>query len=293
MKKFSIVIIALCMVLMLTSCGRKITPNEPYDMNDGVILGEYKEMEFNVCSYNIKGGAATFESVTKIKNNIQSVGADIAGLQEVDYLSNRTNKQDFLSIFKNNSDLNNVSYFPVDIQGFGDTYGLAEISKNSFDRTHFFKLPYPYDYEKADVEKRIIMRSLITINGVQIAFYNTHLSYEEISMSNGKSLRENQFDYILELLQSDPCPYKVLTGDFNVLSFDEYNILIDNGYSIVNNVANQFNTYRENDCEFRAIDNIIYSSNLQLIASGMKEDDCSDHNMLYAKFKTLKGVRKC
>ncbi len=82
--------LVLLMLLTLTACGKKITPNKPYDMSDGIVLGEYKEMDFTVCTYNIKGAAATFESVSKIKDNIQSVGADIAGLQEVDHLSNRS-----------------------------------------------------------------------------------------------------------------------------------------------------------------------------------------------------------
>ncbi len=288
MKKFSIVMLVLLMLLTLTACGKKITPNEPYDMSDGIVLGEYKEMNFTVCTYNIKGGAATFESVSKIKDNIQSVGADIAGLQEVDHLSNRTGKQDFLSIFKNSSYLNNVAYFPLHLQGFGDSYGIAQVSKNNFDRKHSFKLPYPYEYEKSDVEKRIIMRTLITINGVQIAFYNTHLSYEEVKLDNGISLREAQFDYILQLLKSDPCPYKIVTGDYNVLGFYEFSKLLDNGYSIVNKQNKIYDSYRGDDCNFKAIDNIIYSNNLELISSGMKEDDCSDHNMLYAKFKTIK-----
>ncbi len=288
MKKLLVIIICFCLVFVLVSCGNKITPNEPYDMNDGVILGEYKEMEFTVCSYNIKGGEATIEYVTKIKDNIESVGADIAGLQEVDNMSNRTGKKDFLSIFKNNSYLSNVAYFALDLQNFGDSYGLAEVCKNKFDKTHSFKLPYPYNYEKPEVEKRIIIRSLVTINGVQIAFYNTHLSYEEVKMDNGTSLRKAQFEYILELLNSDPSKYKVITGDFNVLNFSEYDTLLANGFKITNNLNKIYNTYRGDDSSFKAIDNIIYSDNLQLIFSDMLEDNCSDHNMLYAKFKTLK-----
>lgn len=132
------------------------------------------------------------------------------------------------------------------------------------------------------------MRTLIKINGVQIAFYNTHLSYEEVKLDNGISLREAQFDYILQLLKSDPCPYKIVTGDYNVLGFYEFSKLLDNGYSIVNNQNKIYDSYRGDDCNFKAIDNIIYSDNLELISSGMKEDDCSDHNMLYAKFKTIK-----
>ncbi len=56
----------------------------------------------------------------------------------------------------------------------------------------------------------------------------------------------------------------------------------------MNNQNKIYDSYRGDDCNFKAIDNIIYSDNLELISSGMKEDDCSDHNMLYAKFKTIK-----
>ncbi len=83
-------------------------------------------------------------------------------------------------------------------------------------------------------------------------------------------------------------PYKIVTGDLNVLGFYEFSKLLDNGYSIVNNQNKIYDSYRGDDCNFKAIDNIIYSNNLELISSGMKEDDCSDHNMLYAKFKTIK-----
>lgn len=287
MKKVFVVILCVCLVVCLVACGRKITPNEEYDLSDGVVFEEYQEMEFTICSFNIKGGEASISSVTKIKDNIQSIGADIAGLQEVDNLSNRTDKQDFLAIFKNNSNLANVQYFPIDLQGFGETYGLAQVSKTKFTKSHSFKLPYPYKYEKPEVEKRIVMRSLLVINDVQVSFYNTHFSYEEVKMSNGKSLRAVQFEYLLDLLESDPCPYKVVTGDFNVLSFDEFELLKNKGYDIVNNKDNCLNTYRGDDVNFKALDNIIYSSRLKLVKSDMLEDDCSDHNMLYATFKTL------
>lgn len=287
MKKVAVIVICFCLIFVLASCGRPITPNEQVDMSDGVLM-ERSEMEFTIATYNIKGGAATLQSVSKIKDNIQSVNADIAGLQEVDNLSDRTGKEDFLKIFKNNSDLKNVAYYSADLMGFNETYGIAEISKTAFDRTYSFKLPYPYKYEKADVEKRIAIRSLVKINGIQIAFYNTHLSYEDVKMPDGTSLRAAQFDFILQLLQSDPSPYKIVTGDFNVLDFSEYDKLLASGYNIVNNKENQFNTYRGTDVSFNAIDNIIYSNSLQLLESGMFDDDCSDHNMLYAKFKTLK-----
>ena len=289
MKKFLPIVLLIIVTLSFTlaSCmGQEITPNEPYDMSDGIQSGEFKEIYFAVASYNIKGGDATVESIKEINKNIEDIGADIAGLQEVDNLSKRSGKKDFLGIFKE-GELHNVSYFPLMLKGYGDTYGIASISKTPFTRTHVFKLPYPYKHEKRSVEKRIIMRSLVTIDGVQIALYNTHLSYEEVAMPDGNGLRAAQMQFILELLASDPCPYKIVTGDFNVLNFQEFDIFTDNGYKIVNNSQNKFDTYRGGDITFLAIDNVIYSDNLQLQDCGTNDSDSSDHNMLYAKFKTV------
>lgn len=290
MKKFLPIVLLIIVTLSFTfaSCmGQEITPNEPYDMADGIQSGEFKEIYFTVASYNIKGGDATVESIKEINKNIEDIGADIAGLQEVDNLSKRSGKKDFLGIFKE-GELRNVSYFPLMLKGYGNTYGIASISKTPFTRTHAFKLPYPYKYEKNSVEKRIIMHSLVTIDGVQIALYNTHLSYEDVAMPDGNDLRAAQMQFILELLNSDPCPYKIVTGDFNVLNFQEFDIFTDNGYKIVNNSQNKFDTYRGSDIDFLAIDNIIYSDNLQLQDCGTNDSDSSDHNMLYAKFLTVK-----
>lgn len=288
MKKLISIFLIIAIAVTLVSCmGQVITPNEPYDMNDGIEKNEYKEIAFTVASYNIKGGDATIDSIKEANQNIIDVGADIAGLQEVDNFSKRSGKKDFLGIFKEGV-MNNVSYSPLMLQGLGDTYGIASISKTPFSRTHAFKLPYPYKYEKSNVEKRIISRSLVTIDGVQIAFYNTHLAYEEVTMSDGRSLRAAQMQFILELLESDPCPYKVVTGDFNVLNFQEFDIITYDGrYKTVNNSQNKFDTYRGHDVDFFAIDNIIYSASLQLQDCAMNDSDCSDHNMLFATFKNV------
>ena len=288
MKKVIPIILLVAILATFAACnGAAITPNEHYDMSDGLLTNEYKEITFTVASYNIKGGEATVESVSGINQNLMDMGVDIAGLQEVDNFSKRSGKKDFLGIFRSGK-LSNISFCPLMLKGFGDTYGLATISRTPFTRSHPFKLPYPYKYEKSNVEKRIITRTLILINGMSIAFYNTHLSYEEIAVANGKSLRSAQFDFILALLDSDPCPYKIVTGDFNVLSFEEFDTLTENGYNIVNNSANKFDTYRGDDAEFLALDNIIYSSSLALLSSGANNSDYSDHNMLYATFKTVK-----
>ncbi|MDE6475222.1 MAG: hypothetical protein K2L70_09005 [Clostridia bacterium] len=288
MKKLLTLFLIIIITMTLVSCmGQEITPNKPYDMTVGIEDFEFKEITFTVASYNIKGGDATLDSIKEINNNIIGVGADIAGLQEVDNFSKRSGKKDFLGVFKDGI-MNNVVFFPLMLQGFGDTYGIASISKTPFSRTHAFKLPYPYKYEKSSVEKRIISRSLVTIDGVQIAFYNTHLSYEEVAMPDGQSLRATQMKFILDLLESDPCPYKIVTGDFNVLGYEEFDIITKGGkYKTINNSQNAFNTYRGHDVDFFALDNIIYSTSLQLQFSRMNDSDCSDHNMLYASFKTM------
>lgn len=88
MKKLISIFLIIAIAVTLVSCtGQAITPNEPYDMNDGIENLPYKEITFTVASYNVKGGDATIESMKGINDDITGVNADIAGLQEVDNFS--------------------------------------------------------------------------------------------------------------------------------------------------------------------------------------------------------------
>ena len=133
----------------------------------------------------------------------------------------------------------------------------------------------------------MVQRTLIDVDGVRIAFYNTHLDYTA-AQKDGRLLRELQVEFIFELMQSDPSPYKVLTGDFNISSFADLAPFFDSDdYALFINPDNALATF-SGDSSFRSIDNIVFTcKTLQLTGGEVVETDLSDHYMVTASFKTL------
>lgn len=125
------------------------------------------------------------------------------------------------------------------------------------------------------------------VDGVRIAFYNTHLDYTGTQV-DGRLLRELQVEFIFELMQSDPSPYKVLTGDFNISSFDDLAPFFDSDeYALFINPDNALATFAGGS-PFACIDNIVYTcKTLRLTNGRVVENDLSDHYMLTASFETL------
>ena len=180
------------------------------------------------------------------------------------------------------------SFFsPTMTREFGDYYGLMTASKYKADDTLSLFLPYPGENYKLGIEPRIVTRYLVTIGGVQIAVYNTHLDFTDEQL-NGNLLRLEQMKFIIELMDSDPCPYKVLSGDFNVADMDEFSVFGESGkYAMLVTPSNPLPTFRSGDGKESSIDNIIYTSDtMELTKGGVTRSDYSDHFMLYATFKT-------
>ena len=159
---------------------------------------------------------------------------------------------------------------------------LADIDKDTVD--------FIANYDNTTVEPRVETRSLITIDGVQVAAYNTHLDYTDATMPDGTLLRLAQMQFVYELMLSDPCPYQVLTGDFNVGGWDDFAVFSESDeYALANNAENPIPSYfTDGDKNKPAyIDNIIYTKNtLELVNVHNTDSDLSDHLMLTAVFKT-------
>ena len=68
----------------------------------------------------------------------------------------------------------------------------------------------------------------------------------------------------------------MLTGDFNITSFDELDLL--EGVKLTNNENDPITTFKTGGC----IDNIIVSSNIDIERVYLSESEFSDHNMLVA-----------
>lgn len=241
---------------------------------------------FTVASYNVWSGGNTLENEYAIAAQLDDYGVDIAGLQEVDTDDFDRRGGGFTTALTSGS-LVNKHFTPAKTYSMGDKYGIMTTTSHSIADAQYAMLPYPYSYISAQMEPRMVQRTLVDVGGVRVAFYNTHLDYTGTQV-DGRLLRELQVEFIFELMQSDPSPYKVLTGDFNIASFDDLAPFFDSDdYALFINPDNALATF-SGDSSFRSIDNIIYScKTLELTDGEVVATDLSDHYMVTASFKTL------
>ena len=243
------------------------------------------ETTFTVASYNVWSGGNTLENEYAIAAQLDDCGVDIAGLQEVD--TDDFDRRGGFTTALTSGALVNKHFTPTETYAMGDKYGIMTTTSRAIADAQYAMLPYPYSYVSAQMEPRMVQRTLIDVDGVRIAFYNTHLDYTA-AQKDGRLLRELQVEFIFELMQSDPSPYKVLTGDFNISSFDDLAPFFDSDdYALFINPDNALATF-SGDSSFRSIDNIIYTcKTLELTGGEVVETDLSDHYMVTASFKTL------
>lgn len=227
---------------------------------------------------------------------------EILGIQEVD---NNTIRNNYNMAEKFASDPY-TDYFYTNAIGFqGGEYGIATISKfeikdsssTELVGTDFkgeelaeeLKEAYmnnnPDDQatidaldavsEKGPIEPRCFQRSLIEKDGKEIAFYNTHLSWEDMS------LRAQQMEELLAALDGDSCEYKIIVGDFNAdQATEEFDVFTEN-YSISNGKDGEWlDTYTGEDDSMKvySVDNVIVSKNITINSVKMIDNDLSDHN---------------
>lgn len=292
-KKPFIVLSALLILFTFSLAACKDVPqNGEYDITAGV-TGARGDIEFTVVSYNLHSGGATQEMMDKAREQIDASGADIAGLQEVDRDGSGRAGDKMISTLTSGA-MNNYFFAPTMSYYFGEDYGIMTTTRHEMAGSFSLFLPFPYEHltlSNAQIEPRVVTRTLITIDGVQVAAYNTHLDYTGETMPDGTLLRRAQMQFVYELMLTDPCPYQILTGDFNVGGWDDFFVFMSSDkYALSstpeNPIASFFTDGDKNKPAY--IDNIIYSKDsLQLIQAFNTESDLSDHLMLTAKFKTI------
>lgn len=227
---------------------------------------------------------------------------EILGIQEVD---NNTIRNNYNMAEKFASDPY-TDYFYTNAIGFqGGEYGIATISKfeikdsasTELTGTDFkgeelaneLKEAYlnnnPDDQATVDaldavsakgpIEPRCFQRVLIEKDGKEIAFYNTHLSWEDME------LRAQQMDELIAALDGDSCEYKIIVGDFNAdQATEEFDVFTEN-YSISNGKDGEWlDTYTQEDdsMQVKSVDNVIVSKNITIESVKMLDNDLSDHN---------------
>ena len=292
-KKLFVILSALLILFTFSLAACKDVPqNGEYDITAGV-TGVRGDIEFTVVSYNLHSGGATQEMMDKAREQINASGADIAGLQEVDRDGSGRAGDKMISTLTSGA-MNNYFFAPTMSYYFGEDYGIMTTTRHEMTGSFSLFLPFPYEHltlSNAQIEPRVVTRTLISIDGVQVAAYNTHLDYTGEAMPDGTLLRRAQMQFVYELMLTDPCPYQILTGDFNVGGWDDFSVFMSSDkYALSstpeNPIASYFTDGDKNKPAY--IDNIIYSKDsLQLVEAFNTESDLSDHLMLTAKFKTI------
>ncbi len=238
--------------------------------------------KLRIGTYNIANGREIDHDMQIIANDIVEQGLDIVGLQEVDRNSPRSKNLDTIALL---SELTGYKYYAyvkcLDLSTIGSSgdYGTAILSKYPIVETGETELN-PGDR----VERRMLGYAKIDVNGTMINFYNTHLTIQDDVIR-----KYMEFPKVAEVLKDvENC---FLTGDFNVDSFAEFDGLAA-FMGLTNNPERDIITCP--DEEMRRIDNIIYSDDFTIDPDsvGIRENNHSDHYMLYADFIINANVEK-
>jgi endonuclease/exonuclease/phosphatase family metal-dependent hydrolase len=219
-----------------------------------------------IATYNIRvadGG----KHIEEVASELKACCADIIGIQEIDLDAERSGKIDVLKLLAEKSEYPHYHFYPA-IPLQGGYYGIGILSKHPILNVNMYK------YECANFEKRILGNITVEIDGKTINFYNTHLSYEDLS------IRTEQFKLMKKIL-SENTPF-IITGDFNVSGLDEFSLFTE--CSFANTKEKPFLTFK-GDIHyngFYSIDNIITSKEFKIINAEVFPSENSDHEMLVA-----------
>jgi endonuclease/exonuclease/phosphatase family metal-dependent hydrolase len=222
-------------------------------------------LTLKIGTYNIRN-ADGGEHIDGIAREIKTAGLDILGLQELDYHAERSKSADILSELSVISGMKH-HIFKHSIPFQGGFYGNGILSAHKIVSCERVFLPSGF------AEQRALLHCIIAAGSRKINFFNTHLSLEE-------NLRPAQFTLLNELI-SKHRPF-ILTGDFNIASFDEFNAL--HRVVTANTENNPIYTYRDEECT-DARDNIIVSDDLHIGGVTLSQTEYSDHNMLICEVK--------
>ncbi|MCD2255612.1 endonuclease/exonuclease/phosphatase family protein [Agrilactobacillus fermenti] len=218
---------------------------------------EGHDLTLRVADYNIAAGAPMKINTVAQAQAIAAKDIDVIGLSEVDQYTKRHN-YDMLNRFTQFAKMPYASFGKtLDFQG--GKYGTGIASKIPL--TDVSQVTYPNQENLGQTEDYIYQRTVLNVKGVKIAFYNTHMAYENAQ------IRTAEINKLKDAILKDPIPYKIVVGDFNTdQTYQEWAPLAD-----MMNFANgkdghwtdTFNTY-DKTMKLYAIDNILTSKNIEI-----------------------------
>lgn len=234
------------------------------------------EIILNIGTYNVAGGRQVNGDLRIIADDILEQKLDIVGIQEVDYNTGRSNYTDMMKLFSEYTGYKYYAFFEALDMSFypGNTgsYGIGILSKYPILGTE--KTVINGGNRETFVESRALGHAKIDVNGTAVNFFTTHFTIRN------DTDRVTEFAIVSE--KTKGLENVILTGDFNTKSLSEFDNITH--LTKVNNPETPYETYPE---DRGTIDNIMYSSEFTLAENsvGMRENDHSDHYMLYATLK--------
>ena len=245
------ILIGLLCLLVFVSC------EEAEDIQKG-------DITLRVATYNIQNGAGVGHDMSLLAEDIKAMELDVIGLQEVDICTSRALGLDTLKLLAEA-----VGYpyyaFTKAIDFAGGEYGTAILSRYPITAHESVELDTPAGYER-----RAYGHATIDVAGTEIHFFNTHLSWEDVT------LRMPQLAAVTNAVKG--YTNYVVSGDFNTDDLREFAVF--EGSKLVNTGG-----YKTFIAGGTAIDNLIIPAPWSITDSGMHVSGRSDHNMLWAEIK--------
>lgn len=242
-------------------------------MTKKIFKSEEEKMRLRFASYNIFHGGLAKYDMSKIAKNIVENDIDVVGIQEVDIGTLRSGKINVIAELAKASGYPYYAFFKtIDFDG-GD-YGIAVLSRYPIVESEKLEL------ESGKSEKRALGMTKIDVDGNNISFFVTHLTYRD------KDVRVAQLSYLADLLsKTDDF---ILTGDFNTCDLGDVDKLENLGR--VNCKESPTVTFPEDSL---SIDNILYSkSHWRFENINIVTDSYSDHYMIWADGETVWTSRR-
>jgi len=160
-----------------------------------------KVLSFNIYHGENTQGASNLEAIEALINKLQP---DFVGLQEVDLKTERSNFIDISTLLGYRTKMHPVFAKAMDFNR--GEYGVALLSKHSFQRTQRHTLP-----NKKKREPRVLIAVNTFVNKQELQVINTHFDHKK-----KESLRKKQALFVNQLFCNDELP-KILIGDLNAL----------------------------------------------------------------------------
>lgn len=221
------------------------------------------DMDITLATLNIKYG---YEGLDKVSEAIKEISPDIIGLQEVDVNCDRSGNVDEVAELAKMAGYDYYEFAKA-IPLYDGEYGTAILSRYPIESFEVMPL------YSGSGEERSVGHAVINVEGLKLDVLVTHLTY------HSRAVRIAQMETISDMLKS--YDQYVLLGDFNSFSIEDFSNL--GGTYYVNREDRPYVTMKWKDREL-AIDNIVVSDGFSELSSGVFDNECSDHKMLYAVF---------